>query len=404
MKRFVGRMVFAVAMATLALPVAAQLKLSVSGEPREEISTALFFERYGELGKYLGAMAGTKVRTSFATDLSHELVRTRSAGYDIVVGPAHIIGTAIRYGYDPVARFNSDERAVFIASEASGITTLEQAAGKRLALPPADSLATYLARGEMNAKGLNVKSYFGPIRTFRYHQSALIALEFGQADVAVADSALAETWLDQHKGHILLETRPAPGVGVAVLATLDRDAKEHVRDAFLHPDAKLSRELRAAGFDVGKMRPIARDDYKYVSTLGYYTPRTLPGATIVTAEEATELMRRGAPIFDTRVKEEYVEGHIKGALSLPYGEKSAKEVDFDSSKDHFNVAGLPADKDAPIILSCNGPECWKSYKSSVAAIKAGYRKIYWFRGGFPEWRLRGFPIEAGAAATTTKAD
>jgi ABC-type phosphate/phosphonate transport system substrate-binding protein/rhodanese-related sulfurtransferase len=404
MKSFIGKTVFGVTIAALALPVAAQLKLSVSGEPREEISTALFFERYSELGNYIGATAGMKVSASFATDLSRELARTRSAGYDIVVGPAHIIGTAIRYGYEPVARFNSDERAVFIASEASGVTTLEQAAGKRLALPPADSLATYLARGEMNGRGLNLKSYFGPIRTFRYHEAALIALEFGQADVAVADSALAEAWLKRHKGHILLETRSAPGVGVAVLAKLGVNAKQHVRDAFLHPDAKLSREVRAAGFDVGRMRPIARDDYEYVSTLGYHTPRTLPGATIVTAAEVSELMRKGVSIYDTRVKEEYVDGHIKGALSLPYGEKSAKEADFDSSKDHFNVVGLPADKNAPIILSCNGPECWKSYKSSVAAIKAGYRQIYWFRGGFPEWRLKGYPVEVGAAATTAKAD
>ena len=256
----------------------------------------------------------------------------------------------------------------------------------------------------MNARGSNLKSYFGTIRAFRYHEAALIALEFGQADVAVAESALAHAWLKQHKGHIILETRGVPRVGVAVLATLGVNTKEHVRDAFLHPDAKLSREVQAAGFDVGAMRPIARDDYKYVSTLGYYTPRTLRGATIVTAEEATELMKKGVPIFDTRVKEEYVDGHIKGALSLPYGEKSAKEVDFDSSKDHFSLSGLPADKNAPIILSCNGPECWKSYKSSVAAIKAGYRQIYWFRGGFPEWRLKGYPIEVGAGAATAKAD
>jgi ABC-type phosphate/phosphonate transport system substrate-binding protein len=130
MKSIALRGVFALAIATLALPAAAQLKVSVSGEPREEMITTLFFERYSELGSYLRAMAGTKVTTSFATDLSHELVRTRSARYDVVVGPAHIIGTAIRYGYEPVARFNSDERAVFIASEASGVTTLEQAAGK----------------------------------------------------------------------------------------------------------------------------------------------------------------------------------------------------------------------------------------------------------------------------------
>jgi rhodanese-related sulfurtransferase len=219
----------------------------------------------------------------------------------------------------------------------------------------------------------------------------------------VAERAIAETWLKQHKGHILLETRSAPGVGVAVLATLSREAKDLVRDASLHPDAKLSREVRAAGFDVEKMRTIGRNDYEYVSTLGHYTPRTLSGATIVTAEEAITLMRKGVPIFDTRVKEEYVDGHIRGALSLPYGEKSAKEVDFDGSQDRFDVGGLPADKRAPVILSCNGPECWKSYKSSVAAIKAGYRRIYWFRGGFPEWHLEGYPIESGAPATTATA-
>jgi hypothetical protein len=127
MQSFIARAVFALVIATLALPVAAQLKLSASGEPREEMITTLFFERYSELGSYLGAMAGGRVTTSFATDLSHELVRTRSAHYDIVVGPAHIIGTAIRYGYEPVARFDSDERAVFIASAASGVMTLEQA-------------------------------------------------------------------------------------------------------------------------------------------------------------------------------------------------------------------------------------------------------------------------------------
>jgi len=29
----------------------------------------------------------------------------------------------------------------------------------------------------------------------------------------------------------------------------------------------------------------------------------------------------------------------------------------------------------------------------VTAIKAGYTKVYWFRGGFPEWKGKGFPTE-----------
>ena len=61
------------------------------------------------------------------------------------------------------------------------------------------------------------------------------------------------------------------------------------------------------------------------------------------------------------------------------------------------------------MFFCNGPECWKSYKASRAAVAAGYPKVYWFRGGMPEWREKRLPVEgnAGAAlariAATTKA-
>jgi len=106
-------------------------------------------ERYGALARYVGTTAGQEVHTTFARDLTRELVRTRSRGYDVMIGPAHVIGSAIRYGYEPLTRFPGEEHAVFIASAASGVTTLAGTAGKRLALPPADSLATYLARGDV---------------------------------------------------------------------------------------------------------------------------------------------------------------------------------------------------------------------------------------------------------------
>ena len=245
----------------------------------------------------------------------------------------------------------------------------------------------------MKLKGVAAKTYFPQIREFRYHEAALLALEFGQADIAVADQRLAEEWLKHNKGHIILTTKSAPGMGVAVLASLDNPVKERLRAAFLTPEAKTVRMTQFTGVDVRKMEPITLADYKYVSTLGYFTPRVLDGAKIITAEEADALMKRGVPIYDTRVKAEYDEKHIKGARSLPYGEKSHKEVDFDAAQDKFNMAGLPQDKNAPVILACNGAECWKSYKSSVAAVKAGYKQVYWFRGGFPEWKAKGYPVE-----------
>jgi ABC-type phosphate/phosphonate transport system substrate-binding protein/rhodanese-related sulfurtransferase len=372
---------------------AAPLKVSISAEPREEISTATFMERYRTLAGYVGTATGADVAVSFGRDLSRELQRTRSRGSDLMIGPAHVIGSAVRYGYEPVARFPGEETAVFIASAASGVTSLEQAKGRRLALPPADSLATYLARGEMNARGVQAKSHFKEIREFRYHEAALLALEFGQADVAVADRRLAEEWLARNKGRILFETRGAPTTGVAVLSTLDAKTKDRIRAAFLAPNARTLARVDLAGLDMRKMQPITVKEYEYVSTLGYFTPRVLDGATLVSADEVVALMKKGAVLYDTRSEEEYRDKHIQGARWLPYGEKSPKEVGFDAAKDRFDVEKA-GDKSKPVIFACNGAECWKSYKSCVAALKAGYQRVYWFRGGFPEWVARGYPVES----------
>lgn len=123
------------------------------------------------------------------------------------------------------------------------------------------------------------------------------------------------------------------------------------------------------------------------------TPASLNGAEVVDAAKAKSLMDGGAKMIDARVAAEYAEGHIKGAVSVPYKEKSAKAADFDAGQDSFDLTKLPGDKNAALIFQCNGAECWKSYKAAAAAIKDDYKKVYWFRGGFPEWKAKGFPTE-----------
>ena len=123
------------------------------------------------------------------------------------------------------------------------------------------------------------------------------------------------------------------------------------------------------------------------------TPATLTGTKVVSAEDVVKLQASGAAIIDTRVASEYAEGHIKGALSVPYREKSDKAVNFDASQDEFSLAKLPPAKDAAIVMYCNGPECWKSFKASTAAIKGGYTNLYWYRDGFPNWKSKGLAFE-----------
>lgn len=127
--------------------------------------------------------------------------------------------------------------------------------------------------------------------------------------------------------------------------------------------------------------------------LAEHTPQTLPGAKVVSAEEAKRLIESGVPVIDTRVANEYAEAHIKGAKSVPYKEKSAKAVNFDAKEDSFDLGKLPSDKNAPVVLYCNAGECWKSYKAATVAVNAGYRSVYWLRGGFPEWKGKNFPVE-----------
>lgn len=122
------------------------------------------------------------------------------------------------------------------------------------------------------------------------------------------------------------------------------------------------------------------------------TPVTAPGVKMVTADEAQKLQAVGATVVDTRVAAEYAEGHIKGAINVPYREKSAKAPDFNAALDEFNLSKLPADKGAAVIAYCNGPTCWKSFKAVVVAARAGYTNVLWLRDGFPAWKAKGLPV------------
>ncbi len=123
------------------------------------------------------------------------------------------------------------------------------------------------------------------------------------------------------------------------------------------------------------------------------TPNSLNGAILVDAVKAKSLIDAGTRVIDARVANEYAEGHIKGAISVPYKEKSAKATDFDATQDSFDLSKLPADKNTAMVFYCNGAECWKGYKAATAAIKAGYKTVYWLRLGLPEWKAKGFPVE-----------
>ncbi len=369
------------------------LTMSVTQEASEEALIADILETYAPLANYLSKAAGTEVKVGYSRDMTVELQRTRTSSVGILVGPAHIIGSALRYGYEPLATFSGSQKMVFVVPESSAIKSLADAKGMRLGLPSADSLATYLALGEFNSKGLQLKSYFKEIKNHNSHDVALYALGLGVIDVAVAEQRVAEKWLSTNKGRVIHETKSVPSNGIALNATLDKAVRQKIRDALLSPNPKRIPLAQLASVGIVQIKAATEDDYHYVSTLGYFTPTVLPGIKIVTAEEVQDLMGKGVPLYDVRIEREYREKHVKGALSLPYVEKSKKEVGYEAAQDDFKLAETVKDKNAQLIFACNGGECWKSYKASLWAQKQGYRNVYWFRGGFPEWKAKNLPME-----------
>lgn len=125
------------------------------------------------------------------------------------------------------------------------------------------------------------------------------------------------------------------------------------------------------------------------------TPPSLDGAIMVEAKEAKAALDAdpNIQIIDVRSKLEYAEERLPKAICVTYKEKSKKEVGFDSNLDHWDISKLPADKNTPIMIHCNGSDCWKSYKASFLAVKAGYKKVYWFRTGMPDWQNHNFPVD-----------
>lgn len=96
---------------------------------------------------------------------------------------------------------------------------------------------------------------------------------------------------------------------------------------------------------------------------------------------AAELMARAdaglVTVLDVRPPEEYVQGHVPGAVNVPLSELKKR------------FAELP--KDREVIAYCRGPWCVLSFEA-VSLLRAQGYKACRLDGGLPEWRHEGRPV------------
>lgn len=96
--------------------------------------------------------------------------------------------------------------------------------------------------------------------------------------------------------------------------------------------------------------------------------------------------RKEALFVDARDSAAFSAGHIKGAVSLPVGALEARLPLF--------IATVPPT--ALLVAYCNGYDCHDSRDLGARLMGAGFRTVYVFEGGYPDWRDAGYPTEGGS--------
>jgi rhodanese-related sulfurtransferase/ABC-type phosphate/phosphonate transport system substrate-binding protein len=339
-------------------------------------------KRYRGLEGDIERALGQPVTLHYYTRGFSAIKDAKSGKVDLMFGPPQVIANISKFKFEPILKSSAVTAVSFVAASAyKGDLTTKS--GARLGVPDYESLMGGMARGEINSRGLS-RDDFSEIKFHRMPEAPLYGLKLGRYDLAVASADEAKTWSAANGGRIVFTSAPVPLRALSVKTETVPPAAQQKLETALKNSNSLNMVLVAA----------TTADFKGVASMLNTTPTSLPGAKVIAVAEAKELISKGVPVFDVRIADEFEAAHIPGALSVPYKEASAKEVGFDPADDQFALNKLPKDKNTPFIMYCDGTICWKSYKSALMAIQGGWKNVYWFRGGFPEWRDAGLQTVA----------
>jgi rhodanese-related sulfurtransferase len=108
---------------------------------------------------------------------------------------------------------------------------------------------------------------------------------------------------------------------------------------------------------------------------------------ISTAELERILKERNAIVFDARPFREFAISHIPGARNLAAKPGVPMSMYVSDVAEIGRAVG--GDKNAAVVLYCNGPFCGKSKRLAAELAAAGYTNVRRYQLGIPVWRALG---------------
>jgi phosphate/phosphite/phosphonate ABC transporter binding protein len=223
---------------------------------------------YEPLTKYLAERAGVRLELVLTRDYADLTTRLEAGEVDVAgLSPVLYLRARTRLG-DRVAvvghtvtRETLNYHGLFVTTKESGIRTLNEARGKRIAWVDRDSSSGYVfPRLLLKRLGHDAESFFGEHVFAGSHHRAVEMLIEGRVDVAaVWDALWKSTEIDRAQRLRVLGRSPSiPPDALVVRTGLDAAVRQRVVDALLGvrklpvmEAEALMKEMRVRGWDPG---------------------------------------------------------------------------------------------------------------------------------------------------------
>lgn len=147
------------------------------------------------------------------------------------------------------------------------------------------------------------------------------------------------------------------------------------------PGSCRSRPLELAVIFIATIS-ISGEVYAVDGSLRLESPESLAIAITIDSEHLIELYQSvpGLKIIDARHYEDHTQGYIETSFNLPLAQTDCK-----------SLSELAGHKEQAMVFYCNGNAADASIGAIQIAADCGYKRLFWFRGGFVEWQDKDYP-------------
>lgn len=107
----------------------------------------------------------------------------------------------------------------------------------------------------------------------------------------------------------------------------------------------------------------------------------------ITLEETHALIASGeVHVIDARTRDEFVEGHLPGAMWLPADQLGSGDKP---------MAFYMLTYELPIVIYCGGGDCEASHNVATRLLLEGFERTHVFLDGYPAWVDAGHEVSVG---------